>query len=125
MSVVLARLDGQNTNGGANWYEQGVTWAQQHEIWDNTNPQKALTREELATMLYRYAQYKGKAKPVAGNMQDFADYGSISSGATEAMQWAVGSGILYGDGAHLYPRKAATRAEVSAMLMRLCENVLS
>ena len=87
-------------------------------------PMQDICREELAAILYRYAQFKYLPVDARGDLKQFRDGASVSDWATEAMRWAIGVGILSGDeqGA-LTPLAGATRAEVAAMLMRYCENV--
>lgn len=124
--TALARLDGQTlTNSGGNWYDAGMIWAKENQISDGSHPLQNLNREQLATMLYRYAQQKGVAQSIENSLQNFTDQNDISAYAKEAMQWAVENHILYGDGSQLLPKNPATRAEVSAAIMRFCENVLA
>ena len=126
LMTALARLDGQViTNQGGNWYDAGMAWAKQNQISDGSNPLQNVSREQLATMLYRYAQQKGVAQSSGNYLQNFTDQNDISAYAKEAMQWAVANNILYGNGNQLSPKNPATRAEVSAAIMRFCENVLS
>lgn len=114
--TVLARLDGEDTTGGGNtWYSTAVDWAKTQGITDGTGLDSAITRESLAVMLYRYA-----GMPLAeGKEKSFADSGSVSSWATEAMNWAVRTGVIGGkSGNILDPQGTASRAEVAVMLMR-------
>ncbi len=115
LMTVLARLDGQSTDGGATWYSKGMDWAKAQGISDGTAPEGNITREQLVTMLYRYAN-----SPAAdGGLDDFADVSAISDWATDAMRWAVQNGILTGKGgARLDPQGLATRAEVATILQR-------
>ena len=76
-----------------------------------------ITREQLVTMLYRYA---GSPK-ANGSLDSFSDAASVSSYAVNAMQWAVANGIVNGSNGKLNPKNNATRAEVAAILMRFCE----
>lgn len=119
--TVLARLDGEDTDEGESWYSAGVQWAVDSGISDGSALDQPLTREQLATMLYRYAQLRG-CDVSAGEDADilgFTDAGSISEYAVPAMQWACAVGILEGrDGNRLAPTDGATRAEVAAMLQR-------
>lgn len=85
-------------------------------ISDGTNPEGPLTREQVATMLYRYA---GKPTVGSGKMKGYLDVASVSDWATEAMNWAVSEGIIKGNTqVTLNPLGVATRVEVAAMLMR-------
>ena len=80
-------------------------------------PNADITREQLVTMLYRYA-----GSPTAnGKLDNFSDSASVSSYAENAMQWAVANGIVNGSNGKLNPQNNATRAEVAAILMRFCE----
>ena len=86
-------------------------------VSDGTNPNADITREQLVTMLYRYA-----GSPTAnGKLDNFSDSASVSSYAEKAMQWAVANGIVNGSNGKLNPQNNATRAEVAAILMRFCE----
>ena len=125
--TVLARLEGVDTDPGANWYDAGAAWAVGSGISDGSNLMGHLTREQLATMLYRYAQSKGYDTALGGMaVREFSDYGSISDYAAEAMTWAVDAGILNGVGGNrLDPQGQATRAQVATMLMRFIEYTAS
>ena len=96
--AVLSRVDGQNAKRNANdWYAAAQLWAIQHDISDGTAPEAPITREQLAAMLYRYAQRKGLVRAAAyADLSGFADAASVSAYAGEAMQWAVANGILTG-----------------------------
>ena len=113
--TVLARLEGVETEGGDHWYSKAQDWAAAFGISDGSAPEAAITREQLITILHRYA-----GQPtVAEARKSFADSGDISPWAKEAMDWAVDAGILNGKPENrLEPGGVATRAEVSAMLMR-------
>lgn len=117
LMTVLARYAGEDTTGGATWYEKGMNWAKAKGVSDGTNPTVNITREQLVTMLYRYA-----GSPAAnGSLDSFSDAASVSSYAVNAMQWAVANGIVNGSNGKLNPQNNATRAEVAAILMRFCE----
>ena len=117
LMTVLARYAGEDTTGGATWYEKGMNWAKAKGVSDGTNPNADITREQLVTMLYRYA-----GSPVVnGSLDSFSDAASVSSYAVNAMQWAVASGIVNGSNGKLNPQNNATRAQVAAILMRFCE----
>ena len=118
--TVLARLDGVDTTAGSTWYEAGVQWAVSSGISDGSGLDQNLTREQLATMLYRYAQYKGYDVSVGENTNilSYSDVSSVSEYAMEAMQWVCGAGIIGGKDGMLDPAGNATRAEVATMLMR-------
>ena len=117
LMTVLARYAGEDTTGGATWYEKSMEWAKAKGVSDGTNPNADITREQLVTMLYRYAG----SPAVNGSLSDFSDAASVSSYAENAMQWAVANGIVNGSNGKLNPQDNATRAEVAAILMRFCE----
>ena len=117
LMTVLARYAGEDTTGGATWYEKSMEWAKAKGVSDGTNPNANITREQLVTMLYRYA---GSPK-ADGKLDSFSDAASVSTYAADAMQWAVANGIVNGSNGKLNPQDNATRAEVAAILMRFCE----
>ena len=117
LMTVLARYAGEDTTGGATWYEKSMEWAKAKGVSDGTNPNANITREQLVTMLYRYA---GSPK-ADGKLDSFSDSASVSTYAADAMQWAVANGIVNGSNGKLNPQNNATRAEVAAILMRFCE----
>ena len=117
LMTVLARYAGEDTTGGATWYEKGMNWAKAKGVSDGTNPNANITREQLVTMMYRYA---GSPK-ADGKLDSFSDAASVSTYAADAMQWAVANGIVNGSNGKLNPQNNATRAEVAAILMRFCE----
>ncbi len=110
------------------WFSKAVAWAAANGVvngYENGTfaPNAAITREQLAAILYRFAQFKGYDVSVKGNLSSFSDNAQVSDWAKEAMQWAVGAGIINGDNNALKPTGNATRAEVAIMLMRYIENV--
>ncbi len=115
LMVVLARMNGQDTAGGSVWYEKGMSWAKDNGISDGTNPNGTITREQLVTMLWRYA-----GSPAAtGSLSGFTDAGSVADYAKQAMAWAVENGIVSGTSATtLSPKGNATRAQLAAILTR-------
>ena len=117
LMTVLARYAGEDTTGGATWYEKGMEWAKAKGVSDGTNPNANITREQLVTMMYRYAG----SPATNGSLDNFSDAASVSSYAANAMQWAVANGIVNGSNGKLNPQNNATRAEVAAILMRFCE----
>lgn len=124
LMTVLARHAGEDTTGGSVWYEKGMNWAKANGVSDGTNPQVNITREQLAVMLYRYAQNKKYDVSGAKSLDGYTDAQSVSSYAVPALQWANAAGVVTGkSGSKLDPKGYATRAEVAAMLMRFCENV--
>lgn len=112
--TVIARLAGENTDGGANWYDKGCAWAVANGVSDGTDPNGSITREQLAAMLYRYC-----GSPAAsGGLSTYADAASVSAFASDAMQWCVNNGIINGMDGLLNSQGQATRAQVSAMFAR-------
>ena len=117
--TVLARFEGVDTSAGENWYDAGAAWAVEQGISDGANLDQPLTREQLATMLYRYAGSPAAGSPLSG----YPDTASVSGYAADAMAWAVENGLIGGTGAGtLNPRGLATRTEVATILMRFCQN---
>ena len=107
------------------WYTESVRWASVVGVVggysDSTfGPDDAVTREQLATMLYRYAQFRGYDVSVGEdtNILSYSDAQNVSEWAIPAMQWACGAGIINGSGSQLNPQGDATRAEIAVMLMR-------
>lgn len=137
--TVLYRLENQPSTSAASftdvasgaYYANAVAWANANGIVSGYGsgkfgPNDKVTREQLAAILYRYAQYKKYDVSVGGdtNILSYNDAQSISSYAIPAIQWACGAGVVTGkSGSKLDPKGNATRAEVAAMLMRFCENV--
>ncbi len=124
--TMLARMDGVDTEGGATWYSKAQDWAMSLDISDGTNPMGEITRQELVTMLWRYA-YVCDADMTLGddtNILSYIDIDKVSDWAVEAFQWCCGAGIIEGDeNGALNPTAGCTRAEAAAMFMRLCKNV--
>lgn len=117
--TILARMDGADTNSTGAWYAAAQDWAVKHGVSDGTSPDGKITREQFATMLYRYAQSRGLVKAdVQGDLSAFTDSASVSPYAVEAMRWAVGAGIVNGMDGSLVPQGEATRAQMATMLMR-------
>ena len=123
--AILARIDGETVTG-ADWASAARTWAMASGVSDGTDPNGHVTREQFATMLYRYAAAKGYDVSIgeSTNILSYADFASISEYAIPAMQWACGSGIVTGvTESTLVPQGTATRAQCAAMLMRFIEGV--
>lgn len=115
LMTVLACYAGESTEGGTVWYEKGMNWAKNKGISDGSAPNRNITREQLAAMLYRYA---GEPDGAA-DLSAYADAGSVSAYAEKAVQWCVKNGILTGKtSSTLAPKATATRAECAAMLQR-------
>ena len=140
IAVIFYRMEGSPAVEGENsftdvvrgsgtaWFYDAVTWAQQNGImggYDNSSfaPNDPITREQLAAIFYRYAQYKGYDTTQGGMaIREFDDYESISDYAMGAMAWAVNTGLVKGDSNLLYPKGTATRAEIAALFHRFAEN---
>ncbi|MDY4430451.1 S-layer homology domain-containing protein [Evtepia sp.] len=111
------------------YYAEAVAWAAANSIVNGTSettyaPLNNITREQMAAILYRYAQYKGYDVSGSADLSAFTDATSISDYAVSALQWAVDAGLINGKGnGILDPKGSATRAEVSAILSRFCENI--
>lgn len=118
MMTVLARLDGEDTTGGATWYEKGQEWAVANGISSGSDPNGDITREQLAVMLWRYA-----GCPAADSEAlNFTDADKASDYAMEALRWAAAKGILEGTGdGMLHPDGTATRAETAQILKNFIE----
>ena len=137
--TILYRLEGSPAVTGTSafvdvpagqWYTDAVNWAAANQIVKGTSattfaPNDSITREQMAAILYRYAQYKKYDVSVGEdtNILSYADAQSVSAYAIPAMQWAGGAGIVNGSNGKLNPQNNATRAEVATMLMRYCEKV--
>lgn len=140
IAVIFYRMEGSPAVEGENsftdvvrgsgtaWFYDAVTWAQQNGImggYGNSSfaPNDPITREQLAAIFYRYAQYKGYDTTQGGMaIREFDDYESISDYAMGAMAWAVNTGLVKGDSNLLYPKGTATRAEIAALFHRFAEN---
>ena len=113
--TVLARYEGVDTTDGETWYAVALDWALESGVSDGSNPTQNLTREQLATMLYRFAG----SPAVHGTLDGFTDASSVSSWAKDAVSWAVEEGLMEGlGGSRLSPGGAATRAQVAAIFQR-------
>ncbi|MBR0139899.1 MAG: S-layer homology domain-containing protein, partial [Firmicutes bacterium] len=135
--TVLYRLEGEPAVSGnmpfddvaaGQWYSDAIIWAYGKGIVEGYGngkfgPSNETTREQLATILYRYAQYKGKAVSPDANTLDFDDALEVSDWAVEAVRWAVQMNLIQGSNNKLLPGQGATRAQVAAMLMRFIENI--
>ena len=136
--TILHRLEGTPAPGAqapftdvpaGQYYAEAVAWAAANSIVNGTgdaafSPLNNLTREQMAAILYRYAQYKNYDVSGSADLSAFADAASISDYAVSALQWAVDAGLINGKGnGILDPKGSATRAEVSAILSRFCENI--
>ena len=140
LAVVLYNVEGQPESTEANtftdvkgdmWYTEAILWANENGIvagYDNGayGVGDLITREQFATILYRYAQFKGYDTTQGGMaVREFSDYENISDYARPAMAWAVNAGIMGGmDDGTLMPQGKAARAEAATMLMNFCENMV-
>ena len=136
MATILWRMEGSPVPKGKNsftdveagkWYADAITWTAENGIFagygkDKFGPDDPITREQLAAIFYRYADYTGYDLTVKGNLDKFKDADKITDYAKTAMQWAVGSGLMKGKSGNLLdPQGTATRAEIAAMLHRFIE----
>ena len=115
--TVIARLAGQ-TITGANWVEDARTWAMAQGVSDGTNPDANVTREELVTMLYRYAGSPEMNVPELGLINGYPDSADISDWAQNAFAWALSTGIIDGRDGKLAAGDSVTRAEAATILAR-------
>ena len=118
--AVLGRIDGA-TITGTNWADQARDWAMAEGVSDGTDPNGLVTREQMVTMLWRYAVAKGYDVSIgeSTNILSYADFGQISEYAIPAMQWGCGSGVITGvTDTTLVPQGTATRAQCAAIFMR-------
>lgn len=121
--AILARLSGVDTTPVSGpWYSVAQEWAMNSGVSDGTNPNGAITREQLVTMLYRYAETHGIDVTEGGMaIREFADVESVSSFAGPAMTWAVNTGLISGIDGKLVPQGLATRSQVATVLMRFAQ----
>lgn len=129
---VLYRMQGSPEAGGSTftdvadsaWYAKAVAWASENGIVNGSNgrfdPNGLLTREQLAAILWRYAQYEGRDVSVGENTNilSYDDAQDISSYAVPSMQWACGAGLLEGSSGKLMPKSTTTRAQAATVLVR-------
>lgn len=134
--TILYRMDGSPAMSGASdfkdvdsnkWFAKAVAWAAANGIVNGYGsglfgPNDPVTREQLAAILYRYAVYGGMtAVTLEENLGSFADTAQLSAYAIQAMNWAVGQGLINGSGSNLVPKAQATRAQVAAIIHRYLE----
>ena len=137
--TVLYRLAGQPAADWANpfwdvpasaWFHDAVTWAWENDITGGVSSThfgagNAVTREQLAAFLYRYAQDQGYDTSARADLSGYSDAGLVSSYATEALSWANATGLITGTTATtLSPQGSATRAQVATILSRFCQDVI-
>ena len=133
--TMLWRLEGQPAGSPAapftdvqqeSWYSDAVNWAAENGVTSGTSettfsPNAPVTREQLVTILYRYADSKGAAESPDANILDYTDAAQISPWAVLPFRWAVQEGIIRGvGGSRLAPKADATRAQIATMFMRFC-----
>lgn len=137
--TVLYRIEGEPStsgNGGfadvpsGQWYTEAVAWAKAHGIVNGYSatefaPDDAMTREQMAAVMFRYAEYKGVASDTSADLSGYTDAGKVSTWAEEAMEWANAEKIITGTSTTtLAPSGSSTRAQLATVLMRYCENVV-
>ena len=135
--TVLYRLEGEPSVRGRSgfsdvtfnsYYEDAVTWAADNGIVNGTSastfsPNANVTREQMAAILYRYAQYKKYNTAASASLNGFTDHASVSGYAAASLEWAVAEKLVNGSAGKLMPTGNATRAQVAAILHRFVENV--
>lgn len=118
--TILARYAGVDTNGSSPWYKAGQEWAVQTGVSDGTSVDKNIKRQDLVTMLWRL---EGRPE-VDQDLSAFSDASEINDYALQAMQWAVQSGVLNGDGnGHLFPDASTNRCDLAQIMMNYIENI--
>ena len=135
--TILYRLEGEPEVSGTSgftdveagtWYADAVAWAAENGIVNGVNdtefaPGDDLTRQQLVTILYRYAESKGYDVSASADLSGYPDAGQVQDYAQPAMAWAVAEGIVEGVDGNLNPAGNATRAQIATILMRFCEGV--
>ena len=109
------------------WYTDAILWANSVGVvtgYSNGNfgPGDTLNREQMVTMLYRYAQYMGYDTSASGNMEAFPDVSQVSDFAENAMRWAIGTNIISGDNGRLNPQNTVVRAVGATIMTRYMGN---
>jgi hypothetical protein len=136
---ILYNMEGKPAVGGnavfadvpaGSWFFDAVAWSYENGIvlgYDNGNfgPNDPVTREQMVTILYRYAQSKGYDTTASADLGKFTDAAKVNDWAVEAMQWAVGAGLVVGrDNNTIAPQDTATRAEVATIITRFCKTIV-
>ena len=135
--TILYRLEGQPAVSGdlpftdvetGTWYTDAILWAAQNNIVNGVSdtefaPGDDLTRQQLVTILYRYAEAKGYDVSASADLSGYPDAGQVQTYAQPAMAWAVAEGIVEGMDGNLKPAGNASRAQIATILMRFCEDV--
>ena len=115
--------------GSSAWYYRAVNWAADHNIVSGVGggrfqPEVSITREQMMTIMYRYAEYKDYDVSDIVDLSDYSDADAISDWAETAMKWAVGEGLITGMTATtIAPTGTATRSQAAAILMRFCTKI--
>ena len=136
--AVLYRLDGSPVTAQASfadvpadaWYADAVAWGEANGVVSGYNeetfgPSDSITREQMAAILYRYAQYKGIDVSAQADLSKYSDADAVSDWANTALSWANAEGLISGmSDTELAPTDTATRAQVASILMRFCENIV-
>ena len=136
--AVLYRLDGSPATAQASfadvpadaWYADAVAWGEANGVVSGYNeetfgPSDSITREQMAAILYRYAQYKGIDVSAQADLSKYSDADAVSDWANTALSWANAEGLISGmSDTELAPTDTATRAQVASILMRFCENIV-
>ena len=136
--TILWRLDGKTASGTASsfkdvasgaYYADAAAWASSNKIitgYDDGSfgPGDAITREQFAAVLYRYAKYKGDEATAASGLTSFQDAADVSQYAIPAMQWACGAKLINGSSGKLMPQSGTSRAQAAAILARFCKNTV-
>lgn len=127
---ILYRLDGRPevsapasfTDVAADsWYADAVAWAEANSLIKGYDgnvfaPNKAISHQEMAAMMYRFAAYQGQDMSATGDISTFPDNGAVAAYAVASMKWAVGTGLLHGSGGKLVPGGTLTRAQAATIL---------
>ena len=136
MATILWRMEGSPAPKGKTaftdvntekWYADAIAWTTENGLFagysqDLFGPDDAINREQLASIFYRYASYKGYDVTAMGKLDTFKDASNVSNYAKTTVQWAVGSGLIKGkSGDLLDPQGTATRAEIATILHRFLE----
>ncbi len=130
--TIIWRMEGKPAPSGKNtftdvqenvWYTDAITWAAENNVVNGMgnnkfDPNGRITREQMATILFRYAGGNGADTSARANLGSFPDGGKVQSWAKDAVQWAVAEEIIKGDGALLQPQGTATRAQAATILFR-------
>ena len=112
------------------WYAEAVAWAAAKGVVNGVgdsrfDPEGKISREQIATILFRYAEQKGIGVNKRSDLNEFPDGAKVESWAKDAVQWAVMEKIIVGSDGKLLPQGNATRAQVATILMRLIENIIA